>query len=160
MAEIKKYLGKKAVVTGGTHGMGRAVVDKLVEGGAEVVLTGGRIELAEGIKAHAIRSDAASLDDIAKLRTEVAQRFQDIDLLFINVGYATLREHQEVTPDDYDRTFDVNTKGAFFTAQQLAPLVKEGGSIVFTTSIAQTAQRSWVSTRSASRSARASASSR
>lgn len=133
-----KYLGKKAVVTGGTHGMGRAVVDKLIEGGAEVLLTGRRTELAEGIKAHVIRSDAAKLDDIAALKTEVAQRLHEIDLLFINVGYATLFEFQDVTPDDYDRTFDINTKGAFFTAQHLAPLVKEGGSIVFTTSIAQT----------------------
>lgn len=133
-----KYLGKKAVVTGGTHGMGRAVVDKLVAEGAEVVLTGRTVEKAEGVKAHAIRLDAANLDDIANLKTEVAQRFQEIDLLFINVGHATLHEFPEVTPDDYDHTFDVNTRGAFFTAQQLAPLIKEGGSIVFTTSIAQT----------------------
>ncbi|MGW6935568.1 SDR family NAD(P)-dependent oxidoreductase [Lentzea sp. NPDC054927] len=133
-----KYLGKKAVVTGGTHGMGRAVVDKLIEGGAEVLLTGRTTEKAEGIKAHAIASDAASLEDITKLRQEVEERLGGIDLLFINVGYATLYEFADVTPDDYDRTFDVNTKGAFFTAQQLAPLIEEGGSIVFTTSIAQT----------------------
>ena len=133
-----KYLGKKAVVTGGTHGMGRAVVDKLIEGGAEVLLTGRTTDKVEGIKAHAIASDAANLEDIAKLRQEVEERLGGIDLLFINVGYATLYEFADVTPDDYDRTFDVNTKGAFFTAQQLAPLIEEGGSIVFTTSIAQT----------------------
>lgn len=140
MTEIRKVslLGKKVVVTGGTHGMGRAVVDKLVDGGAEVLLTGRTTEKAEGVKAHAVAFDAANLDDIARLKTEVAQRLQEIDLLFINVGYATLHEFPEVTPDDYDRTFDVNTKGAFFTAQRLAPLIKEGGSIVFTTSIAQT----------------------
>ncbi|MEV6242835.1 SDR family oxidoreductase [Lentzea sp. NPDC051838] len=131
-----KYLGRKAVVTGGTHGMGRAVVDKLVEGGAEVLLTGRTIEKAEGVKAHAIASDAADLNDIVKLKTEVAQRLQDIDLLFINVGFSTLTPFEEATEADYDRTFDVNTKGAFFTAQHLAPLIKEGGSIVFTTSVA------------------------
>ncbi|NGY58716.1 SDR family oxidoreductase [Lentzea sp. NEAU-D13] len=134
----KNYLGKKAVVTGGTHGMGRAVVDKLIEGGAEVLLTGRTTEKAEGVKAHAIASDAASLTDIANLKTEVAQRLQTIDLLFINVGHATLREIQDVTEEDYGHTFDVNTKGAFFTAQKLAPLINEGGSIIFTTSIAQT----------------------
>ncbi|MDX8036313.1 SDR family oxidoreductase [Lentzea sp. BCCO 10_0856] len=133
-----KYLGKKVVVTGGTHGMGRAVVDKLIEGGAEVLLTGRTTDKAEGIKAHAIASDAANLEDIAKLRQEVEERLGGIDLLFINVGYATLYGFADVTPDDYDRTFDVNTKGAFFTVQQLAPLIREGGSIVFTTSIAQT----------------------
>ncbi|MFI6098887.1 SDR family NAD(P)-dependent oxidoreductase [Lentzea sp. NPDC051213] len=133
-----KYLGKKAVVTGGTHGMGRAVVDRLIDGGAEVLLTGRTTEKAEGVKAHAVASDAADLGDIIKLEREVRARLGEIDLLFINVGYATLYEFPDVTQDDYDRTFDVNTKGAFFTAQQLAPLIKEGGSIVFTTSIAQT----------------------
>ncbi|GAB2852183.1 SDR family NAD(P)-dependent oxidoreductase [Lentzea nigeriaca] len=131
-----KYLGKKVVVTGGTHGMGRAVVDRLVDEGAEVVLTGRTIEKAEGIKAHAIASDAADLDDIAALKTEVAQRLHDIDLLFINVGFSTLTPFDTTTEADYDRTFDVNTKGAFFTAQHLAPLIREGGSIVFTTSVA------------------------
>ncbi|GGN25747.1 short-chain dehydrogenase [Lentzea pudingi] len=133
-----KYLGKKAVVTGGTHGMGRATVDKLIAQGAEVLLTGRSTEKAAGIKAHAIASDASNLQDIERLATEVRERLHEIDLLFINVGYATLVEIPDVTQDDYDRTFAVNTKGAFFTAQVLAPLVKEGGSIVFTTSIAQT----------------------
>ncbi|WP_330272305.1 SDR family oxidoreductase [Lentzea sp. NBC_00516] len=133
-----KYLGKKAVVTGGTHGMGRAVVDKLVDGGAEVLLTGRSTEKAEGIKAHVIASDAANFDDITALERETRERLGGIDLLFVNVGYATLLEIPDVTEDDYDRTFDVNTKGAFFTAQKLAPLIKDGGSIVFTTSIAQT----------------------
>ena len=131
-----KYLGKKVVVTGGTHGMGRAVVDKLVDGGAEVVLTGRTTEKVEGVKAHAIASNAADLGDIAKLKTEVAQRLHDIDLLFINVGFSALTPFDATTEADYDRTFDVNTKGAFFTAQQLAPLIREGGSIVFTTSVA------------------------
>ncbi len=133
-----KFLGKKAVVTGGTHGMGRAVVDKLVDGGAEVLLTGRTTEKVKDVKAHAIASDAAKFDDVVRLRQEVEERLGSIDLLFINVGYATLHEIHDVTKDDYERTFDVNTKGAFFTAQQLAPLVKEGGSIIFTTSIAQT----------------------
>ena len=133
-----KYLGKKAVVTGGTHGMGRATVDKLIEGGAEVLLTGRSTEKAEGIKAHAVASDASNLDDIAALEREVRERLGTIDLLFVNVGYATLAEVQDVTADDYDRTFAVNTRGAFFTAQKLAPLINEGGSIVFTTSVAQT----------------------
>ncbi|MET9228390.1 SDR family oxidoreductase [Lentzea sp. NPDC003310] len=131
-----KYLGKKAVVTGGTHGMGRATVDKLIEQGAEVLLTGRTTEKAEGIKAHAVAFDAANLQDVARLGAEVRERLGEIDLLFINVGYSTLTPFPDATEQDYDRTFDVNTKGAFFTAQQLAPLIKDGGAIVFTTSVA------------------------
>lgn len=131
-----KHLGKKAVVIGGTHGMGRATVEKLVANGAEVVLTGRTARQIDGLKAHAIASDAANLGDIARLKAEVAQRFHEIDLLFVNVGFSTLTPFDSTTEADYDRTFDVNTKGAFFTAQQLAPLIAEGGSIVFTTSVA------------------------
>ncbi|GLY52178.1 SDR family oxidoreductase [Lentzea sp. NBRC 102530] len=131
-----KYLGKKVVVTGGTHGMGRATVDKLVAGGAEVLLTGRTTEKAEGVKAHAVAFDAASLHDVGKLETEVRERLQSIDLLFVNVGYSTLTPFPDATENDYDRTFDINTKGAFFTAQRLAPLIKDGGAIVFTTSVA------------------------
>ncbi|MGW4206975.1 SDR family NAD(P)-dependent oxidoreductase [Lentzea sp. NPDC004789] len=131
-----KHLGKKAVVIGGTHGMGRATVEKLVANGVEVVLTGRTARRADGLKAHAIASDAANLEDIVRLKADVAQRFHDIDLLFVNVGFSTLTPFDSTTEADYDRTFDVNTKGAFFTAQHLAPLIAEGGSIVFTTSVA------------------------
>ncbi|MET8756836.1 SDR family oxidoreductase [Lentzea sp. NPDC004782] len=131
-----KHLGKKAVVIGGTHGMGRATVEKLVANGVEVVLTGRTVRQAEGLKAHAVASDVTSPDDIAELKAEVAQRFRQIDLLFINVGFSTLTPFDSTSEADYDRTFDVNTKGAFFTAQHLAPLIGEGGSIVFTTSVA------------------------
>lgn len=131
-----KYLGKKAVVTGGTHGMGRATVDKLVAQGAEVLLTGRSTEKAEGVKAHVIASDASNLEDVVRLGTEVRERLHEIDLLFVNVGYSTLTPFPDATESDYDRTFDINTKGAFFTAQQLAPLIKDGGAIVFTTSVA------------------------
>ncbi|MFD4672410.1 SDR family NAD(P)-dependent oxidoreductase [Lentzea sp. NPDC058450] len=131
-----RYLGKKAVVTGGTHGMGRATVDKLIAQGAEVLLTGRSTEKAEGVKAHVVKSDAANLQDVEKLETEVRERLQSIDLLFINVGYSTLTPFPQATENDYDRTFDINTKGAFFTAQRLAPLINDGGAIVFTTSVA------------------------
>lgn len=131
-----KYLGKKVVVTGGTHGMGRATVDKLIAQGAEVLLTGRSTEKAEGIKAHVVASDAANLEDIAGLATQVRERLHEIDLLFVNVGYSTLTLFPDATERDYDRTFDINTKGAFFTAQRLAPLIKDGGAIVFTTSVA------------------------
>lgn len=99
-----KYLGKKVVVTGGTHGMGRAVVEKLIDGGAEVLLAGRTTEKAEGLKAHAVAFDAAKFDDMARLRAEVEERLQDVDLLFINVGYATFTPFPEATQQEYDRT--------------------------------------------------------
>ncbi|MFC0627934.1 SDR family oxidoreductase [Kribbella deserti] len=140
---MTRFEGKKAVVIGGTHGMGLAVVKRLLDGGAEVLLTGRdernlektRSELtAQAV--HVLRSDATSMADIEALGSEVDQRLGSIDLLFVNVGICVLEPFGQVTEDAYDRSFAVNTKGAFFTTQRLAPLVRNGGSIVFTSSIA------------------------
>ncbi|MCO1581424.1 SDR family oxidoreductase [Crossiella sp. SN42] len=137
-----KYEGKKAVVTGGTHGIGLAVVKALLDGGAEVVLTGrnertieaARTELA-GRPAHVVRSDAASLADIAALSDLVADTFGTVDLVFVNHGYAETGPIDSVTEQVYDRMFDINAKGSFFTAQRLVPLVADGGSMVFTSAV-------------------------
>ncbi|NYI04839.1 SDR family oxidoreductase [Allostreptomyces psammosilenae] len=137
---MSRFAGKKAVVTGGTHGMGLAIVSALLDGGAEVVLTGRderNLEEArsalKGRAAHAVRSDAASMADIAALAALVADRLGRVDHLFVNHGIAEFAELAEVTEESWDRHFAVNAKGAFFTVQHLAPLLNDGGSIVFTT---------------------------
>jgi NAD(P)-dependent dehydrogenase (short-subunit alcohol dehydrogenase family) len=134
-----KYTGKKAVVTGGTIGMGRATVQALLEEGAEVLLTGrneqnldaARRELGPG--AHVVRSDTASMADIDALGTLVEEKLGRIDFLFVNAGISELQPFDQVTEASYDRQFDVNAKGAFFTVRRLAPLVRDGGAIVLTT---------------------------
>lgn len=135
----EKYAGKKAVVIGGTIGMGLATVKALVEGGAEVLLTGRNEHNLEavrrelGSRAHVVRSDTAKLSDIEELGRIVEAKLGQVDFVFINAGVSELQPFDQVTEASYDRQFDVNTKGAFFTAQRLAPLVRTGGSIVFTT---------------------------
>jgi len=139
---MDRYAGKKAVVTGGTHGMGLATAEALIEGGAEVLLTGRNEQnldaarRALGPRAHVVRSDTASLADIDALGALVEEELGRIDLVFINAGFAQLASLEQTTEALYDQTFAINTKGAYFTAQRLAPLVRAGGSIVFTTSIA------------------------
>lgn len=135
-----KFAGRKAVVTGGTHGMGLAIVKALLAEGAEVVLTGrneqtleaARTEL-KGEAARVIRSDAASMADIAALADAVRAGLGRVDHLFVNHGIAEFAELAEVTEAAWDRHFTVNTKGSFFTVQALEPLIEDGGSIVFTT---------------------------
>ncbi|MFD4355368.1 SDR family NAD(P)-dependent oxidoreductase [Nocardia sp. NPDC058518] len=136
----KTLAGKKAVVTGGTHGMGLAIVRALLDRGAEVVLTGRSetgVEKARAaldqFPAHVIRSDATDSGDIDRLGSSVAELLGGIDYLFVNHGIAEFQTLDEVTVAHWDRVFDVNAKGAFFTTQRLAPLIGRGGSIVFTT---------------------------
>jgi NAD(P)-dependent dehydrogenase (short-subunit alcohol dehydrogenase family) len=139
---VSKYAGKKAVVVGGTHGMGLAVVKALLDGGAEVLLTGRNTEPVRASlpTAHVVRSDVTSMADIHAIGGLVEEKLGQVDFVFVfvfvNVGIARLEPFSQVTEQSYDENFNVNTKGPFFTTQRLAPLVRAGGSIVFTTSIA------------------------
>jgi NAD(P)-dependent dehydrogenase (short-subunit alcohol dehydrogenase family) len=140
---MSRFQGKKAVVVGGTHGMGLAVAEALAAGGAKVLITGrneknlaeARQKLDGGV--HVVRADLADMGDIAVLGVEVGQKLGEIDFLHMNAGVSELEPYDAVTEASFDRQFDVNTKGAFFATQRLIPLIREGGSIVFTSSIAE-----------------------
>ncbi|WP_329384617.1 SDR family oxidoreductase [Streptomyces sp. NBC_01716] len=139
---MSTYAGLKAVVIGGSMGMGLAMAKRLVEGGAEVLVTGrnpvnlkdARNEL--GPSAQVVGSDIADPTAVAALGDLVASTLGRVDHLFVNAGIARLGTFETVSEEDYDAQFAVNTKGAFFTVQRLIPLLSEGGSIVFTTSVA------------------------
>lgn len=154
-----RYEGKNAVVIGGTHGMGLATARLLIDGGARVLITGrneknleaARAEL--GDRAQALRSDAGDLGDVSILGAIVGQRLGQIDFLHINVGVAELEPFEQVTEASYDRQFAINTKGAFFTVQRLAPLIREGGSIVMTSSVADEGGEAGMSVYSATKAA-------
>ena len=137
-----RYEGKNAVIVGGTHGMGLATARMLIERGARVLITGrdpSNIESARkalGGQVHTVQSDASEMSDIALLGAIVGQRLGQIDFLHINVGVAELEPFETVTEASYDRQFAVNAKGAFFTVQRLSPIIRDGGSIVMTSSVA------------------------
>ncbi|MFE2757498.1 SDR family oxidoreductase [Actinosynnema sp. NPDC059335] len=139
---MSRFAGKKAVISGGTHGMGLAVAKALLAGGAEVLITGregknleaAREELGE--RAHVVACDVTDVAQLRAVGDVVKEKLGQVDFVHVNAGYAKLEPLEAVTEEVFDRTFGVNTKGAFFTTQVLAPLVKDGGAIVFTTSIA------------------------
>jgi NAD(P)-dependent dehydrogenase (short-subunit alcohol dehydrogenase family) len=139
---MDRYAGKKAVVTGGTAGIGLAVVKALLEGGAQVMLTGQserNLESARrglGPRAHVVRSDAGSVADVDALAAAVREKLGLVDFVFLNAGHTKLERHEQVTEAEYDKTFAINTRGVFFAVQRLAPLVRDGGSFLFMTSVA------------------------
>lgn len=137
-----RYTEKNAVIIGGSQGMGLATARLLAAEGARVLITSRNEQnlqaaLAElGGRAHAARSDIADMGDIGRLGDTVREKLGTIDLLHVNAGLAELEPFEQVTEASYDRQFTVNTKGAFFTIQRLAPLIREGGAIVVTSSVA------------------------
>jgi NAD(P)-dependent dehydrogenase (short-subunit alcohol dehydrogenase family) len=139
----KKLAGKKVVITGGTSGIGLATARAAIDEGADVIVTGSSAESVAaatkelGPRAHVIRSDASSLDAIASLAKEVESRFGRVDLLFLNAGIAPFAPSDAVNEESFDRLFDVNVKGPFFTVQKLRPLLAPGASVVFNTSVVQ-----------------------
>lgn len=156
---MSRYQGTNSVIIGGSTGMGLATARALIEGGGAVLATGnnpGNIATAAevlGESAAVIASDASSLAAIDALRDKVAARFGAIDFLHVNAGIAILEPFADVTEASWDRTFAVNTKGAFFTVQRLAPLLRDGGAIVFTSSIADQGGTAGMSVYSASKAA-------
>src|SRR5688572_27103 len=102
---IHRYKGRRAVVVGGTHGIGLATAEALIAGGAEVLVTGHNQENVRaageklGARGRALRSDVSSLSDIAALAREVRSSLEVIDLLFVNAGVAELTPFHQVTPE-------------------------------------------------------------
>lgn len=128
--------GKVAVITGGNSGIGLATAKRFVEEGAYVFITGRRqAELDKaaaeiGKNVTAIQGDVSNLDDLDRLFNTVEKSKGKIDILFANAGVVEPTPTPAVTPEHYDKTFDINTRGVFFTVQKALPLIKEGGSII------------------------------
>lgn len=139
---MSKLQDKVALITGGTTGIGLAAAKLFHAEGAKVFVTGrSETGIAEARKelphdAEVLPSDAADLDDVQALARHLKQRIGRVDVLFVNAGIARFSPVESVTPRFFDELFNVNVRGAYFTIQQILPLMPTGGSIVLTSSVA------------------------
>jgi len=139
---MDRFKGKTALITGGTTGLGLATAKLFVKEGARVIVTGrnpATIKAAQaelGHNAIVVPSDATSLPNMDALATKVKETFGKLDVLFVNAGYGHFMPFEAVTEAVYDEMLNLNAKGPYFIVQKLAPLMPEGSSVVFTTSIA------------------------
>ncbi|HEV8329409.1 MAG TPA: glucose 1-dehydrogenase [Nitrospiraceae bacterium] len=136
----QKLAGIIAVITGGNSGIGLATAKRFVEEGAHVVITGRREkDLKEaaafiGRNVTTVAGDVSRLEDLDQLYAVVKEKHGHIDVLFANAGGGTVAPLATATESHFDKIFDVNVKGLFFTVQKALPLFKDGGSIILTSS--------------------------
>jgi NAD(P)-dependent dehydrogenase (short-subunit alcohol dehydrogenase family) len=137
-----RLAGKIALITGGNSGIGLASAKVFTAEGATVVITGRRqsavdaavLEIGNG--ALGVQGDVGDLADLDRLYAEIKARFGRLDIVFANAGLTTVESFENVSEDHFDREFNVNVKGVFFTVQKVLPLLPDGASIILTSSVA------------------------
>lgn len=138
--------GKVAVITGGGSGIGDATAKRLVQEGAKVVICGRteekleetveQIDATEGeIVAH--QADISQASDLKDLYEAVDDRWGRLDVVFAHAGInGVWAPIEELAPEEWNRTIDINLTGTFYTVKYAVPMLKrQGGSIVITSSI-------------------------
>lgn len=133
--------GKSAVVTGGSRGIGRAIVERLARDGANVVFCYQRDEAsAQAVvdacadlagDVHATQIDLATPDAITRLFDAADKHLDGLDVLVSNAAASFLPTRMvDLTDDDYERVMTVNTKAVFQSLQHAARHMRDGGRIV------------------------------
>lgn len=135
-----KFNNKVVVVTGGTSGIGLATAKAFAAEGASVFITGRRQETLDAAlkqingRVTGIRGDMSNLADIDRLYDAVQQQHAQIDVVFANAGGGEMAPLGSITEEHYQSTFDTNVKGVLFTVQKALPLLKDGASVILTSS--------------------------
>lgn len=138
--------GKVAIVTGGTRGIGFAIVKKYLENGAKVVLWGSRQEtvdqalakLKEENSAWEVTGMTPRLTDakaVAEAVEAVKAQYGRIDILVNNAGISQSTPLYQYTPEEFDQVIDLNVKALFYAILPAAKIMKEqGGGCILNTS--------------------------
>ncbi|MBO5240956.1 MAG: SDR family oxidoreductase [Clostridia bacterium] len=140
--------GKVAVVTGGTRGIGLAIVKAFLKEGASVALFGSRKETVDKALAAlkeenaeysviGLSPDLSSYTEIETAMQEVKTHFGKIDILANNAGVSAREPIYDYSPEAFDKVINLNVNSVFYCAKAVAPIMKAqgGGSIVNTSSM-------------------------
>ncbi len=137
---MSSLTGKVAIVTASSRGIGRSIALRLGRDGAAVavnyVASPEKAEavvqeiITNGGKAIAIQGNVATKADVTRLFDETEKQLGAIDIVVNVAGLSVFKPHVDLTDEDFDKIFSVNTKGAMYMLQAAATRVKDGGRIV------------------------------
>jgi NAD(P)-dependent dehydrogenase (short-subunit alcohol dehydrogenase family) len=139
---MNRLQGKVALVTGGNSGIGLAAAKLFAAEGATLIITGRRQDALDdavrqiGHGAIGIQGDVADIEHHAAVAQSVRDRFGALDVYMANAGVISIAHSATVTAEEYDNQFNVNTRGVFFGVQSIAPVMRDHGSIILTSSLA------------------------
>ena len=136
-----KLLRKVAIVTGGGTGIGKSIAELFAREGAQVVITGRRLEklrevenaiTQNGGSVLAIGADVTSQPDNERIVKETLSKFGKLDILVNNAGDFTVGTVTETSIEDWDRIFNLNVRGVFLLSRLALPEIERsgGGSII------------------------------
>ena len=140
--------GRVAIVTGGSRGIGKAVVELLASYGAHIVVNYVRdedaaratVNLAQsyGVKALSIQADVAQVDQAERLVQETVEHFGRVDFLICNAGIWEGAPVESLSEELWNKTLDINLKGTWSVCRAVVPLMKQQrfGRIVIVSSTA------------------------
>lgn len=136
--------GKTAIVTGGTRGIGFAIVKKYLENGANVAIAGSRQESVEKAieklpeykdRVMGIWPNLCSPESVADAFASVKERFGRIDILANNAGISSRTSLYDYTVEEFSRIVDINLKAVFICSQAAARIMRDqGGGVIINTS--------------------------
>ncbi|KAF4341968.1 3-oxoacyl- reductase [Fusarium beomiforme] len=134
--------GKVVLVTGGSKGIGKAVVERVAADGASVVINYSSDstpadELANKIgsdKALAFKADVSSIPEIEKLVQATVEKFGKIDCVMANAACAPMNDLESTTEEGFDKAFNLNVKGPYFLVQKAVKHMPRDGRVILVSS--------------------------
>ncbi|PUB29847.1 NAD(P)-dependent dehydrogenase (short-subunit alcohol dehydrogenase family) [Promicromonospora sp. AC04] len=137
---MSRLANKRALITGGTSGIGLETAKQFLAEGAQVIVTGvtpahiekARIELGNDVAV--LQVDAVDLAAQQELARTVQDRFGSLDIAFLNAGVSDWRPFETHDEASFDRLFTINVKSVFFLMQSLVPVLANPSSVVLNSS--------------------------
>jgi NAD(P)-dependent dehydrogenase (short-subunit alcohol dehydrogenase family) len=134
---MNRLANKSAVVTGGSRGIGRAIVERFCEEGADVLACGRGARPADlDERVYWVRCDVSDTRSVQSLRDQSRSQFENVDILVNNAGIQIEKTVTNTTDQDWDQLMGINARGVFVCCREFIPVMSAGGSIINIGSIA------------------------